>query len=506
LLPLLLDDPAILEGALDFLGKPAAGFVDWDRPEVLPVYRACLEFARHAEQLAGHSGLCDPEEAWIGGLLAPLGWLAVCAADPAAAAACLADPGFAEDPARCQQRLWNLDQSAIARRLARAWQLPAWLAAVVGHLGLPGETLSGFGADLELLQVVQAAVGGVKGRGSDLGLSVVSGQSQRDPRDSVKDNGPRTTDNGWQDPYSLPWLRDLLAVAAENRRLRGEPIRERLERDLDALQEALEEQVRDAAERVRTGKLLALAEFAAGAGHEINNPLAVISGQAQYLLSHERDWFPGAPDDQPRRVLEKIIGQTRRIHGILRDLMQYARPPAPRRARVDLPALLGEVAASLSDLAEPRRVRVEVHAPGKPLAAHVDVEQVRTALSCLLRNAIEAAPADGWSRLVLRDPGDDPVLEVAVEDNGPGPEPALREALFDPFFSGRSAGRGRGLGLPIAWRLLRTNGGDVCLETTRTEELTRFRLTLPRSFEPAVPVDPVASPRALAAVNGRHSA
>src|SRR5262249_53996095 len=114
LLPLLLDDPAILEGALDFLGKPAAGVVDWDRPEVRPVYRACLEFARHAEQLAGHSGLCDPEEAWIGGLLAPLGWLAVCAADPTAAAACLADPGFAEDPARCQQRLWDLDQSAIA--------------------------------------------------------------------------------------------------------------------------------------------------------------------------------------------------------------------------------------------------------------------------------------------------------------------------------------------------------------------------------------------------------
>jgi two-component system NtrC family sensor kinase len=308
----------------------------------------------------------------------------------------------------------------------------------------------------------------------------------------------------------LPWLRDLLAVSAENRRLRGEPEREHLERDLDALQEALEEQVRGAEERGRTEKLLALAEFAAGAGHEINNPLAVISGQAQYLLSHEKDWFPGAPDGQPRRVLEKIIGQTRRIHGLLCDLMQYARPPAPRRVRVDVPALLGEVAASLRELAEVRRVRIEVHAPDQPLSAPVDVEQVRTALSCLLRNAVEAAPADGWARLTLRDPGNSLALEVAVEDNGPGPDPALRDALFDPFFSGRSAGRGRGLGLPIAWRLLRSNGGDVRLEPTRAEEPTRFLLTLPRSFEPTVAAsdsgDAIASPRALAAVNGRQSA
>src|SRR5262249_14765276 len=111
-LSLVLDAPAILEGAADLLGKPAEGFVDWGRSEVRPVYEACLEIARRAEALARHSGLCDPEEAWVGGLLAPLGWLAVCAADPSAAAACLADPDYVADPASCQRRLWGLDQSA----------------------------------------------------------------------------------------------------------------------------------------------------------------------------------------------------------------------------------------------------------------------------------------------------------------------------------------------------------------------------------------------------------
>jgi signal transduction histidine kinase len=505
-LPTLLDDPAILEGALGFLSRPAAERVAWDRDEVRPVYHACLEFARHAEQAARHTGLCDPEEAWVCGLLAPLGWLAVCAVDPAAAPACLADPGFSVDPAGCQRRLWGADHAAIARRLARAWQLPSWLAVAVGHPGLPGEAVRGLGADLGLLEVVRSAVAAAKEGGTnDLGFS---GGQTLGPVLVGRPAEPGPV--GWQDPFQLPWLADLLSVAAENRRLRNEPSRERLERDLDALQLALEEQVRGAAEQSRMGKLLALAEFAAGASHEINNPLAVISGQAQYLLSHEPDWFPGAADGQARRALEKIISQTRRIHGILRDLMQYARPPAPRRARVDVPALLGEVAASQRDLADQRRVRVEVQAPGEPLAASLDAEQVRTALSCLLRNAVEAAPADGWARLRLRTLEDGAALEVAVEDNGPGPDPAQRASLFDPFFSGRSAGRGRGLGLPIAWRLIRLHGGDVRLEATRAGEPTRFLVLLPRAAEPTAaaesPEPPTASPRALAAVNGRHCA
>ena len=75
------------------------------------------------------------------------------------------------------------------------------------------------------------------------------------------------------------------------------------------------------------------------------------------------------------------------------------------------------------------------------------------------------------------------VIEVAVEDGGPGPDPAQRPALFDPFFSGRAAGRGRGLGLPVAWRLARQQGGDVRLDVAPPTGPTRFILTLPRISE-----------------------
>jgi len=241
-------------------------------------------------------------------------------------------------------------------------------------------------------------------------------------------------------------------LAADNRRLRDVSTVECLERDVDDLQHALAEQVAGEGERLQSRKLNALAEFAAGAGHEINNPLAVISGQAQYLLGHEAE--------EPRqRALQTIIGQTHRIHQILNELMQFARPSRPQRQSIDLAAIVREVVTSLADLAEQRQVRLVCPDSGS-VHVHADPRQVGTALTCLLRNAIEAAPAEGWAG-VRTENSDSEQVDVIIEDSGDGPPSALRDNLFDPFYSGRSAGRGRGMGLPTAWRLAREQGGDV---------------------------------------------
>jgi two-component system, NtrC family, sensor kinase len=106
-----------------------------------------------------------------------------------------------------------------------------------------------------------------------------------------------------------------------------------------------------------------------------------------------------------------------------------------------------------------------------------DPVQTRAALIGLLRNAIEAAPDAGWARVKLKK-NEREQLEFIVEDNGTGPPAAQREHLFDPFFSGRSAGRGRGMGLPTAWRLARQQGGDVWFAGIHSSA-TRFVMTLP---------------------------
>jgi signal transduction histidine kinase len=533
-----LNDPALLEEALRHLDGAWAGFVNWNDSAVFPVYQAGRTIAALAHYLAKRTGRCSPEDAWVCGLLAPLGWYAVCALDPSQAAACLADPAFRYHPTETQQKRWGLDHAAIGRRLARRWNLPGWLAAVVGHLGLPEHVARTFRADVELFHLTRLAVGLAEQQGACLGLATgsvheaaaalglgsprteehgtrtkpdqcqcgkgtLNGATSRlfDPPSSLLD--PRSTEaRTWEDPRRVPLLRDLLRAEAESRRLRNVALHQSVEQDADQLHRALEDQVRGEAERLRACKLAALAEFAAGAGHEINNPLSVISGQAQYLLNHLQKAEEGngnseeneasssafrLPPSALQKSLQTIVVQARRIHDLLREVMQFARPAPPRLESVDLSALVAEVATSLADLAARRQVRLETppYGPGSsgnaPVHIYADAGQVRAALTSLLRNAIEAAPAEGWARVGFQETSGQDFIEVTVEDSGPGPLAEQREHLFDPFYSGRSAGRGRGLGLPTAWRLARQQGGDVRLAPPCSDSPTRFILSLPRS-------------------------
>jgi signal transduction histidine kinase len=488
----LLGQAAALDHAARLLEQPA-GFRDWHDPRIRPAYDACLTLARLCRGLALRSSRADPERAWCCGLLAPLGWLALAAVAPNRVASALLDSHFPRDPAGVCGRHFGTGPGVVARRLARHWELPAWLAGPVAHLELPLEHARRLGVDPQLFALTRLAVWLARQRGVEMGLlgdcelnaeEALTGLRLVD-LDAVELPAEESPPLAFADPHQQPLLRDLLALASENRRLRNAPRLAALEGELDDLHAALGEQVRGEAERLRAAKLSGLAEFAAGASHEINNPLAVISGQAQYILGHQADWLAADTGSSAKQALQAIIAQVKRIHTILRDLMHFARPAPPRPSWLDLPTLMGEVAASLEEAAAPRRVRIEVTARPERLAVLADPEQVRAALTCLLRNAIEAAPTDGWARLALAEPGPVERVEVQVEDSGSGPAPEQRPHLFDPFYSGRSAGRGRGLGLPLAWRLARQQGGDVWLDPARPGQPTRFVLALPRHPSPA---------------------
>ncbi len=514
--PHALHDAALLEAALLNLRESSVlDFVDWRRAEVRPVHDFALRCARVARRLAGATRHCDPDHAWLGALLAPLGWLTVCAVDPARAQACFSDPEHARHPVAVEKKHWGHDGAALARRLARHWRLPPWLAALVGHLGLPADVAVKFGAVSALFHVVQTAVALVQEHEAGLRLEVgatpaessaVLGLSPSALDALVHDEpgdpeGEYTPPAAFRPPAEVPLLGEVLRLAADNRRLRGGTTLRRIEEDLDHLHESLREARAGEAERLQAQKLNALAEFAAGAGHEINNPLAVISGQAQFLLNKLRGprsrllveaknghaepapVLPAVEGSEAEAALRKIVEQAQRVHQILRELMQFARPPQPHRQPFDLGALLREVAASQAELAAQRQVRLVCTPPEQSVALYADPAQVRMALACLLRNAVEAAPADGWAGLRVEAPAFDRV-DVVVEDNGAGPPPQQREHLFDPFYSGRPAGRGRGLGLPTAWRLARQHGGDVRFVGLPNGP-TRFVLSLARTPEPA---------------------
>jgi signal transduction histidine kinase len=513
LFPALLREAAVLDAAHSYLQSCAGptGWVSWDQAEASPVYRAALTYARLACRLAERTERCPPDRAWVGGLLTPLGHLAL-------SAACFAAGAEDKETRRQGDKETSLSltpcllvslSGQVARRLSRRWRLPPWLAAVAGHLGLPVEVTQALGADAELFQVVQLAVALVECQGRGLGLKTGRGLGDllpglglsRSEAEALCSGAIREADAAadactWESPYDLPLLPELLRLAAENRRLGDLPVLERLQDEVDVLHDALQEQWLGEGERLQARKLSALAELSAGASHEINNPLAVISGQAQYLLKKMQSAECKVQSAEEAvsafctlhsalcTSLETIIGQTQRIHQVLGDLMQFARPPAPHKQLVDVEGMIRTAAVAVDGLAQERQVRLVCQGPQAPVTLYADPAQVTRALTSLLRNAVEAAPAQGWAGVRVELPQPD-WLHLVVEDSGRGPPAADRDHLFDPFYSGRKAGRGRGLGLPTAWRLARQHDGDVQLVSS-PEGVTRFILSLPLAQDSAI--------------------
>jgi signal transduction histidine kinase len=218
-------------------------------------------------------------------------------------------------------------------------------------------------------------------------------------------------------------------------------------------------------------RLEALREFAYGAGHEINNPLANIATRAQALLVDE-------PDPERRRRLAAIVDQAFRARDMIGGLMVFARPPRAVQAAADVHALVAAVIEAVRPVAVARGVRLEYAPSPAPVRAFVDAGHVTEALRILVLNALEAADAGGRVAIeAARTPAGD-ACDVMIVDDGRGMDAETLRRAFDPFFSGREAGRGIGLGLPKAWRLLAVGGGSVDVES-RPGRGTRIIVRLP---------------------------
>lgn len=228
---------------------------------------------------------------------------------------------------------------------------------------------------------------------------------------------------------------------------------------------------------VEQEKLAALKELAYGASHEINNPLANISTRAQSLLRDERD-------PERRRKLATINSQAFRAHEMIADLMMFAKPPPLRPALTDVTAILDAVLAELAREAEEQGTLLRRTSPDAPLVITADAEQLAVALKAICANSLQAIGAGGRIEVAARSgPGTNGAMEITVRDTGPGIPPQVRRNLFDPFYSGREAGRGLGFGLAKCWRIVAEHGGsiDVDSEPGRGATFT-IRLPFPLPF------------------------
>jgi signal transduction histidine kinase len=211
---------------------------------------------------------------------------------------------------------------------------------------------------------------------------------------------------------------------------------------------------------LEAGKFEAMAEFAAGAGHEINNPLTVISGRAQLLLH-------GETDPERRRALALISAQATRVYEMIADMMLFARPPRPELARVDVTELIETLIADLAPMAARQETNLAYVAfPRGEACVMADATQLAVALRAICHNALEALGSGGHVEIGVEriEPGISPIsgeVRIHIRDDGPGITPEQRRHIFDPFYSARQAGRGLGLGLSKAWRIVTNHGGRI---------------------------------------------
>jgi signal transduction histidine kinase len=215
-------------------------------------------------------------------------------------------------------------------------------------------------------------------------------------------------------------------------------------------------------------KLEAMAEFAAGAGHEINNPLTVISGRAQLLLREETD-------PERKHALALISAQAMRVYEMIADMMLFARPPRPERQSVELIKLIDDLVADFL----PRCVRQQTSLcrTGElgAILIEADPAQLNVALRAMCQNSLEAIGSGGRIEIAVEQ---DNEVRIRITDDGPGIKPEERRHLFDPFYSARQAGRGLGLGLSKAWRIVTNHGGRIEVESEPGHGAT-FTIVLP---------------------------
>jgi signal transduction histidine kinase len=206
-------------------------------------------------------------------------------------------------------------------------------------------------------------------------------------------------------------------------------------------------------------RLAALGEMAAGLAHAIRNPLAGMEVNAGLLRRRL------APDSDERELLDELLSELRAVSRSVTQSLEFVRPATPELARVD-PVLLLEEACRTARARVAFAGVVECAWPAELPVLEADAEQLRSALTDLVVNALQALAGHGRLRLSVRsEPAagsvGPPDVVLAIADDGPGVPDALREKVFHPFFTTRE--EGSGVGLANARKVVLSHGGQLDL-------------------------------------------
>jgi len=235
-------------------------------------------------------------------------------------------------------------------------------------------------------------------------------------------------------------------------------------------EESLENLRRLQSQLVQTEKLSSLGQLAAGAAHEINNPLTAILGFTDVLEADH------ALAPRYRAVVEKIRAQSLRTKSLVTSLLSFSRQVPAEKVLLDVNQVLRSAVRLRSLDLRDKRVIVEFAPETLLPGVRGDPNQLLQVFFHIINNSVDALEEVGGGTLAIRTLRERNRAVVEFSDTGPG----LREPrrVFDPFYTTKPVGKGTGLGLSICYGVVQEHGGDItCFN--RPEGGATFRVELP---------------------------
>jgi signal transduction histidine kinase len=251
--------------------------------------------------------------------------------------------------------------------------------------------------------------------------------------------------------------------------------RRRAEQALRESEERLRQQTNELEQQlIASGRLVSLGEVGASMAHEFNNPLGIIMGFVQDILSTMD------PADSNYRSLQIVDEEAKRCSKIVRDLMEFARPKGTEFCSISIADVIAKTLQLVENRLYKQKVILERKLPADLPRIYADHQQLEQVLVNLYLNALDSM-SEGGKLLVeakiAEGDGIAPEAVITVADTGFGIAETELCKIFLPFFSAKK-GKGLGLGLPICERIVKNHGGKIEVES-QPGRGTTFKIYLP---------------------------
>jgi len=235
-------------------------------------------------------------------------------------------------------------------------------------------------------------------------------------------------------------------------------------------EQSIENLQRLQAQMVQTEKLVSLGQLAAGAAHEINNPLAAILGFSDLLADD------ATLPEKARATAGKIRDQARRTKTLVANLLSFARQVPPERTLLDINTVVTNAVQLRALDLRSSKSRIELQLESVLPGVRGDGNQLLQVFFNIINNAIDAMEASDGGVLTIKTQRDRGNVVLLFSDTGPGIKDPQR--VFDPFYTTKPVGKGTGLGLSICFGILQEHGGRILCYNSQQGGAV-FRVELP---------------------------